>query len=83
MQVSNLVGQLKTVVVGIAVIIQLQNMVICRHPSVWVNELIPKRLAGAVAWQSADRASIEVAPIDQIAPRSTDKGNTDRRLARH
>ena len=61
MHLPHLVGELQAVVIGVAVVVQLQNVVVVREPS-------SKRLPAGITSTGADRTSIEIAPVDQIAP---------------
>src|SRR5207237_8627888 len=61
MHLPHLVGELQAVVIGVAVVVQLQNVVVVREPS-------SKRLPAGVTSTGADWTSIEIAPVDQIAP---------------
>ena len=58
-------GRLQTVVVGIAIVIDLHDVSVLRESSA-------KRLAGGVARVCTDWTRIEITPVHQIAASSTD-----------
>ena len=76
---SHFIGELETVVIGVAVVVELQNMVVKGFP-----EESTKRLPNGCRVESqavgADGTGIEVAPIHQVASECTDVCDADRGL---
>ena len=74
MKIPDLESRLQAVVVGEGVVVKLQDVVVLR-------ELAGKRLpAGIASVRSADRAGIQIAPVEQVPPGRSHKGKAERVL---
>src|SRR5712692_1651064 len=74
MKIADFESRLKAVVVGVGVIVKLQNVIV-----VWEAgaKRLPTRIAGV---RRTDCASVKISPVEQVPTSGSDVGNTKRRL---